>query len=121
MSIHDELMALPVIDRLMVCVDVYRATKNMRITEHRANALEVLFTVMAVTVNELIDGHAVKVERRVSASKRGRRRSIERNPPVTNNGRDEIKRWLRDDEPVSQPSLTHNPFADALKKGGGQR
>jgi hypothetical protein len=100
MSIHDELMALPVSDRLMVCVDVFQATKNMRSAEHRANALEVLFTVMAVTVNELVDKNVVKVERKGAPPRKRHPKSFERKGP-----------------PPRSP-LTHNPFADVLKKGG---
>jgi hypothetical protein len=63
--------------------------------------------------DELTDSKAVKVEHKVSPPRKRRAKGFERNPPLTNSGRDEIKRWLRDD----RPPLTHNPFADAIKKG----
>lgn len=111
MSIVDELMALPASDRLVICVDVYEATRKMRDQEHRANALEMLFTAMALTVNELL----VRSEVKPAASKS--RRKAQRRPPLTNNGLDELKRWLADDKPDTRRPLSHRPFADVLKKG----
>lgn len=123
MSIVDELMALPAPDRLAVCLDVYEATKKIRDAEHRANALEMLFTAMALTVNEQLvrfEGARGKppVGRKGQPATVRRKRAAERRPPLTNNGRDELRRWLADEKPSTRRPLSHQPFADALKRRG---
>ena len=95
MSIIDELLALPAAGRLMICLDVFEATKRMKNLEHRANALEMLFMTMAMTVSEY-----------TGKAPLGKMPTVER------------KAWPKKRKgPPPRQSLTHNPFAEALKKG----
>jgi hypothetical protein len=104
MTIIDELLALPAPDRLMICLDVFEATKKMKNLEHRANALEMLFMTMAMTVSEFA-GETPSAKM----------------PPIERKGPPPRKRRPKDFErkgPPPRSRLTHNPFAAAFKKEG---
>jgi hypothetical protein len=108
-SIIDELMGLPPADRLSVCLEVYDAASKMRDHEHRANALEMLFVVMVFTVKDQLTCESPVVQRRNAQAQKAQKAQFRRKSPKKGcaKGAQGEFRPLR---------LTHQPFADALKK-----